>query len=121
MAFVKVKGDLIKDQAVTADMLGGDVPLGGPKISNVSVSDASYDITETQTVSTSGGYIVVTGANFASGAQILVQQNNSVSTTFVNSTTLHAEVDSAAAGTYNVYVVNSDGGTAIRVNGITYA
>lgn len=94
---------------------------GGPKISNVSIANSSYTILDDTAIALEGGYLVITGAGFASGCQVIVGSSTATSTTFVNSTTIRAQVGAADAGSKVVYVVNTDGGTAIRVNGLTYS
>ncbi len=92
-----------------------------PKISNVSIANSTYAVLDDTAIATDGGYLVITGTGFTSGSQVLIDRTPALSTTYVNSTTLRAQVDSANAETYNVYVVNPDGGTATRVNGLTYS
>jgi hypothetical protein len=107
--------DTITSQAVAA--AGG----ASVKISSIAVANSSYTILDDTAVSTNGGFIVITGTNFASGCQVVIDDVAANSTTFVNSTTVRAQVGPKVAGTYNVYLTNPDGGTAIRVNGITYS
>jgi len=90
-----------------------------PKISNITETDNTYTALDDTAMNTSGGFIVITGADFQSGASVIIDTSTANSTTFVNTSTLRAELPAKAAGTYNLYVVNPDGGTAIRVNGIT--
>jgi hypothetical protein len=52
---------------------------------------------------------------------VMVGTVNANSTVFIDSNFLNADLPAQSAGTYTVYVVNPDGGTAIRVNGITYS
>ncbi len=92
-----------------------------PKISNITETDNTYTALDDTAMNTSGGFIVITGADFQSGASVIIDTSTANSTTFVNTSTLRAELPAKAAGTYNLYVVNPDGGTAIRVNGITYS
>lgn len=90
-------------------------------ITSITVTNSSWTPLDDSAVSTSGGYIVITGTNFASGCNVIISSTNATSVTFVNSTTLRVQVPAMSAGTYVVYVVNSDGGTAIIVNGLTYS
>ena len=92
-----------------------------PKISNITETDNTYTALDDTAMNTSGGFIVITGADFQSGASVIIDTSTANSTTFVNTSTLRAELPAKAAGTYNLYVVNPDGGTAIRVNAITYS
>ena len=103
-------------QAATLATLGS-----GPTVTNVQITDSSYNVLDDTAVGTSGGYIKITGTNFASGCSVIINSTNATSVTFVSSTVLNVQVPAMAAGTYIVYVVNSDGGIAIRVNGLTYS
>ena len=110
----KISSDNI--QAATLATLGS-----GPTVTNVQITDSSYNVLDDTAVGTSGGYIKITGTNFASGCSVIINSTNATSVTFVSSTVLNVQVPAMAAGTYIVYVVNTDGGIAIRVNGLTYS
>jgi alpha-tubulin suppressor-like RCC1 family protein len=92
-----------------------------PKITSIAIADASYNVLDDTAANTGGGYIVITGTNFVSGATILVDTTTASSVSFVNSTTIRAQVPAKAAASYNIWVINPDGGTAIKVNGLTYS
>lgn len=107
---------------ITAASNGAGGGSGGvPKITNVQVTNSSYTVLDDTAVDTNGGYIKITGAGFVSGCYVIVGTTVATSTTFVTSTELRSQIPAATAGTYIVYVVNPDGGTATRVNGITYS
>ena len=91
------------------------------KITTVYVTDSSYNNTSATAVDVTGGYIKIVGTGFVSGCQVLINTVPAAATTFISSTEVRAQVSAATAGTYIVYLVNSDGGTAIRVNGITFS
>jgi hypothetical protein len=120
MSITRIKSYGISDGAITTNKISGDVSLG-VKIANVQIANSSYSILDDTAVALEGGYLVINGAGFASGCQVIVGANTATSTTFVNSTTIRAQVGAADAGTKTIYVVNTDGGTAIRVNGLTYS
>ena len=106
--------------------LPGVTPTGpavGPTISNVSVTDSSYNVlNDTPYIDSAGGYIRVLGTGFASGAVVYVGGSAAVVTSFVSSTEVRAQV---AAGTtsnaFPVYVVNSDSSVAIKLAAVTYS
>ena len=95
--------------------------LAPVKITTVYVTDSSYNNTAATAVSTAGGYIKIIGSGFIAGCQVLVNYSPATSTTFISSSELRVQISATAAGTYVLYVVNTDGGTAIRVNGITFS
>lgn len=95
--------------------------LAPVKITTVYVTDSSYNNTAATAVSTAGGYIKIIGTGFIAGCQVLVNNVPAAATTYISSAEVGAQIAATAAGTYVLYVVNTDGGTAIRVNGITFS
>jgi len=93
--------------------------FSGPTIANVSIANSTYVLLDDTAVSNAGGYVVITGSNFQSGAQVLFGSTSACTVTFVDSTQLNVQVPALTAGSYVVYVQNGDGSTAIRLNGIT--
>jgi len=93
----------------------------GILISNIQVTDSSYTVLDDTAVDTAGGYIKITGSGFAAGCSVLINQTAATSVTFVSSTEVRAQVPATTAGTYIVYLVNTSGDVAIRVNGITFS
>ena len=92
-----------------------------PKISNIQITDSSYNVLDDTAVDVSGGYVKITGTGFASGCNVLVNQTTATSVTYVSSTEVRAQLPATSAGTYIVYLVNANGSVAIRVNGITFS
>ena len=95
--------------------------LGGPKITAIEVTDSSYNVLDDTAVSLTGGYIKITGTGFTTGCRVLINNTPASSVTFVDSTTVRAQVGAKDAGTYVVYLVNTNGGVAISVDGLTYS
>lgn len=121
MALTQITTSGLANGAVTSSKISNTVQLGGPTISQIQITDSSYNVLDDTAVSTSGGYIKITGTGFAAGAIVVIGSVNATSTGFVSSTVLNVQVPALSAGTYTVYVVNSNGGTAIGVNGLTYS
>ena len=112
-------GSTVGGQSVAS---GGDVATGGgPKITNLQITSNVYVVLDDTAVDTVGGFIKLTGTNFVSGCLVYVASTPANSTTFINSTEVRAQLPATAAGTYPVYLVNPDGGTAIRVPGVTFS
>lgn len=106
---------------VTANIANTNASGVVPKISSISIANSSYVILDDTAANTGGGYIVVSGSGFQSGAQVIVENTPATSVTFINSTTIRAQVPAKSAASYNIFVVNPDGGTGIAVNGLTYS
>jgi alpha-tubulin suppressor-like RCC1 family protein len=132
MALTQIQAGSIEPGAINTSDLGANVTATyatyaavaanlTPRITTVNVANSSYTVLDDTSVNTSGGYLVITGANFQSGAIVTVQDTNATSTTYVNDTTLRAQVPAKTAGSYNLYVTNPDGGTAIKVLGVSYS
>ena len=123
MALTKITSNVIANNAVTQSKIDSSVELGGGgiKISNIQVTTSGGTVLDDTAVDTAGGYIVLTGSGFASGCQVLINNVLATSTTFVNSTTVRAQLPATAAGTYIVYLANTDGSVGIRVNGVTFS
>ncbi len=122
----KISGAQIQNYTVETEQLSNTAVAAfakslAPKITTVNVANSSYTVLDDTAVNVGGGYIVITGAEFQSGASVLIDATPATSVTYINSTTLRAEVPSKSAASYNLYVVNPDGGTGIRVAGITYS
>jgi len=94
---------------------------GGPKITNVQVTSNSYVVLDDTAVDIAGGYIKITGTGFAAGCQVLINNTPATSTTYIGPTEVRAQLPASSAGTYMLYVINADGGVAIRVNGVTFS
>ncbi|NDG30961.1 hypothetical protein EB118_12920 [bacterium] len=92
-----------------------------PKITQIEITDNSYVTIDDTAVSTSGGYIKIIGSGFSIGCQVIIGTLTATSVSFISSTEVRAQVPSQVAGTYTVYLTNSDGSVAIRVNGLNYS
>jgi len=93
-----------------------------PKIKTISICDSSYNVLDDTAANTTGGFIQITGSTFGANSQVIIGTNNATSVTFVNTSTLRAQVPAAAATSYPVYVIDTDtGATAIKINGLTHS
>jgi len=90
-----------------------------PLITTIQIADSSYNILDDTAANTTGGYVVITGSGFTNSSTVVFGSTAAPAVSFVNSTTLRAQVPALTAASYPVYVVNSNGGTGIRINGLT--
>jgi len=84
-----------------------------PKLVSATVGSA------TATATAGGEQVTVTGAEFNAGAIVYID-NVSTTTTFISSTSVSFIAPAKTAGTYNLYVYNTDGTTAAKPGGIIY-
>jgi hypothetical protein len=119
-------GSAITPGTITITQLESNVATvvstgGGPKITNIQVTDNAYTALDDTAVDITGGYITITGTGFVTGCSVIVGQLPAASVTFISSTEVRAQLSAQSAGTYIVYLVNPDGGVGIRVNGVTHS
>lgn len=98
--------------------------LSGISVSNVISTNSSFEPLGTNQVSTSGGFLKISGLNFANGTQVFLESSgvfNNTSTSYVSATELNCTVPALGAGYYNAYVCRADGAYAIKIRGVEYA
>jgi alpha-tubulin suppressor-like RCC1 family protein len=136
MALFRIKRQNINDSALNVDKfdetvqnqisvdvqsLYDSVNLAAPAITSVAYANSSYTILDDTAANVSGGYIVISGSGFQSGAQITIGSDSATSVTHVNSSTIRAQIPAKDAGSYHLTLINPTGGISILVNGITYS
>lgn len=92
------------------------VPASAPKISSI-----TYPGDDTAASTAGGQTITLTGSGFNSGAAVLINGSYAGVVTVVSSTSITFTAPANSGGTYPLYVINTDGGTAISVPGISYS
>jgi hypothetical protein len=115
----KLDGSYITANTITTTQLQTTVVNqisagGGPKVTTI-----TYPNNQTATVNTGNESIVLTGTGFEAGVQVYVNGVAAPSVSRTNSTSLTFTTPALTTGTtYPLYVVNSDGGTAVVVPGM---
>ena len=107
---------VVNDTVTSVSLLNAQKPLP-PTISSYSVGgldDTALDPAGGQTVQ-------INGTGFLAGATITFDGNAVAVVTYVNPNRLTFTSPAKSAGTYTIYVVNPDGGTAIYIPGIIYS
>lgn len=94
---------------------------GGGGGSSPKITGITYPGNDTAAGIGGGDVIALTGANFAAGAQVVINGAQAGTVTFNSSTELTFTAPANPAGSYILYVVNPDGGTTILVPGIQYS
>jgi alpha-tubulin suppressor-like RCC1 family protein len=90
-----------------------------PIITTIQIADSSYTVLDDTAANTTGGYVVITGSGFTNSSTVLFGTTAAPAVSYVSSTVLRAQTPALSAASYPVYVVNSNGATAIKVNGLT--
>ena len=90
--------------------------LTGPKVTTI-----VYPGDDTATDTAGGQTINLTGNGFQSGCSVLVGSTAASVVTFISTTQISFTAPVQTAGTYVIYVINPDGGTAISIPGISYS
>ena len=89
------------------------VLAGGPRISTVAITNASYVITGSNILSANtGGYVKITGSNFLNNTQVLVRLGTiqlATSIIYTSNSELRVQLPSSNIGFNVLYVVNYDG------------
>jgi hypothetical protein len=96
----------------TLEVLGSAVPK---------VSTIAYPGDDNAANPAGGDTITLTGTGFVAGATVIINGTSAGVVTVVSGTTLTFTAPASTAGTYVIYVINSDGGTAIVIPGISYS
>ena len=107
---------VVNDTVTSVSLINAQKPLP-PTITNYSVGgldDTALDPAGGQTVQ-------INGTGFLAGATITFDGNAVAVVTYVNPNRLTFTSPAKSAGTYTIYVVNPDGGTAIYIPGIIYS
>jgi len=121
MALTRLKTGNFTSNSITIELVEPGAS-GNPGITNIIITDSSYNNTENTTISTStGGYIRIQGFGFQSGCQVHVEDTLATSVTFINANEVRAQLPAKSAGAYIVYLTNSTGKFALKINGVTYA
>jgi alpha-tubulin suppressor-like RCC1 family protein len=90
-----------------------------PIITSITIADSSYNALDDTAANTTGGFCIITGSGFTSAPTVIFGTTAAPAVTYMSATTLRVQIPALTAASYPVYVVNSNGGTAIRVNGLT--
>ena len=89
-------------------------------ISNVSITDADgVDVDDTSLGEST--YLKIVGTSFGSGAVAMLGSVSASTTIGVSQTELRARFAGIAAGTYSVFVINTDGTSAVLADAVTWS
>ena len=89
--------------------------------SSPTITTIAYTGNDTATNTAGGSVVTLTGTNFNVGVTVLVGNTQVSQVTRVSATELTFLPPANTAGSYILYVVNTDGGTALAVPGLQYS
>jgi hypothetical protein len=99
----------------------GTTTGGGTTSSSPTVTSITYTGDDTATNITGGDTVTINGTNFNTGVNVLIGDVQVNTVTRVSSTQITFVAPANAAGSYIIYVVNTDGSVAISIPGIQYS
>ena len=99
----------------------GYVGSAGSGASVPTITAISYPGDDTAADTAGGTIVTLTGTGFLSGASVVVNGTVAGVVSVVNSTTISFTAPAMAAGSHIVYVVNTNGTTALAVPGMQYS
>lgn len=87
----------------------------GPKVNSIQPANSSYSANGSANVSTSGGYVIINGNTFNSGVRVIIDETSATAVTRISSALLNVQIPAKAAGSYILWVVNTDGGVGSKL------
>jgi len=102
-------------------VMSNGVTVTSTNVITPKIAVVSYPGNDTAADTAGGQTITITGSGFSSGATVLIGGSPVAISTVVSGTTITFTSPASAAGNYALYVVNSDGGTAIYIPGVAYS
>jgi hypothetical protein len=112
MSFTKIPITGLSDNVVTQIQSGGGIP----KITSI-----DYPGDDTAADPAGGQTITINGANFTNSSIVYIDGTQVGIVSYINANTLSFVSPAKVASSYALYVVNSDGATAISVPGISFS
>lgn len=106
---------------MSGSLLLGDSTLTADNTVTPRVQAIGYGGNDLATNPSGGGTITIVGSGFKNGMSIVVGSLIAGSVTVINSTQLTFVAPALAAGSYPLYLINPDGGTATQIPGLQYS
>jgi len=105
----------------TEGVLSSDAIQMGTIVNFPAITAVGYPGNDTAVALTGGDTVTLTGTNFKTGAKVVVNNIQPSLVTIVNSTQITFTAPANVTGSYVIYVVNTDGSTALAVPGLQYS
>lgn len=112
----------VNSQGVLSAAKGGTGSTsGGGGGSSPTISGIVYPGNDTAVNTAGGDTVTLNGTNFNTGVNVIINGTSASVVTRVSSTQITFTAPAQAAGSYIIYVVNTDGSTALAVPGLQYS
>jgi hypothetical protein len=111
----------VNSQGVLSAAKGGTGNTSGGGSSSPTITAIGYPGNDTAVSNAGGDTVTLTGTNFNTGVNVVVNGVSASVVTRVSSTQLTFTAPAQNAGSYIIYVVNTDGSTALGVPGLQYS
>ena len=102
-------------------ILPGDTSIGGATAATPRITSIDYPGDDTAADPAGGQTLGIVGSGFFSGVTVILDGVTISPVTLVSSTRVEITAPAKSAGSYTLYVINSDGGTGIFVPGVQYS
>ena len=112
---------------VTLDTSSGNLALpagssiDGAAVATPRIASIDYPGDDTAADPAGGQTLGIVGSGFVSGASVILDGTSLGTVTVVSSTRIEITAPAKSAGSYTLYVINSDGGTGIFIPGVQYS
>ena len=98
----------------------GTAPPNPVTITSVAITDANGIVLD-DTAAGDSTYVTITGTGYGAGAIAMLGAVSATATNAISQTLLRARFTGISAGTYSLYVINTDGTSTVLPNGVTYS
>ena len=99
----------------------GVLSTAGQTFGYPTITAIGYPGNDTAVVPAGGDTVTLTGTNFNTGVKVIVNGITAGTVSRISSTQLTFVTSAQSTGTYIIYVVNTDGSTALAVPGLEYS
>ena len=111
----------VNSQGVLSAAKGGTGSTSGGGSSSPTISSIVYPNNDTAVSTAGGDTVTLNGTNFNTGVSVIINGTSASVVTRVSSTQITFTTPAQAVGSYIIYVVNTDGSTALAVPGLQYS
>jgi len=111
----------VNSQGVLSATKGGTGNTSGGGSNSPTVTAVGYPGNDTAVNTAGGDTVTLTGTNFGVGVTVVINGTPASVVTRVSATQLTFTAPAQATGSYIIYVINTDGSTALAVPGLQYS